>query len=79
MFTTPLPLHPAGQKVKLDLLRGSESLSLALASSEEAHESDHLADLIHPNTTWCANWASSASPSTPRPQKCCPVCAGLTA
>jgi len=48
MFMTLLLLHPAGQKVKLDVLRGSETLSLALASSEEAHESDHLSDLIDP-------------------------------
>jgi serine protease Do len=48
MFMTLLLLHPTGQKVKLDVLRGPETLSLALASSEEAHESDRLSDLIDP-------------------------------
>jgi serine protease Do len=48
MFTTAMLSHPAGQKVRLDLLRGGETLSLELAAVEESHDSDRLADLIDP-------------------------------
>jgi serine protease Do len=47
-FMTALLSHPGGQKVRLDLLRGSGKLSLEVASVEESHTSDRLADLIDP-------------------------------
>jgi serine protease Do len=48
MFMTALLSHPGGQKVRLDLLRGAEKLSLEVASVEESHTSDRLADMIDP-------------------------------
>ena len=49
MFMTALLSHPAGQKVKLDLLRGGETLSLEITAVEESHTSDRLADMIDPD------------------------------
>jgi serine protease Do len=49
MFTTDLLSHPAGEKVKLDLLRGGETLSIELTPVEESHKSDRLASLIDPD------------------------------
>jgi len=48
-FTTAMLSHPAGQKVKLDLLRGGEALSLEVAAIEESHSSDRLSDAIDPD------------------------------
>ena len=48
MFVTGLLSHPAGEKVKLDLLRGGETLSFEVPSIEESHNSDRLADMIDP-------------------------------
>ena len=48
MFTTDLLSHPAGQKVKLDILRGAATLSIEITPVEESHKSDRLADLIDP-------------------------------
>ena len=50
MFMTALLSHPAGEKVKLDLLRGQETLSIEIAAVEESHNSDHLSDKIDPET-----------------------------
>jgi serine protease Do len=49
MFTTALLSHPPGQKVKLDVLRGGETLSLEVPAVEESHDSDRLSDLIDPD------------------------------
>jgi serine protease Do len=48
MFMTMLLAHPGGRKVRLDLLRGADKLSLDVASVEESHSSDRLADMIDP-------------------------------
>ncbi len=49
MFTTAMLSHPAGQKVKLDLMRGQETLSIEVPAIEESHDSDHLADMLDPD------------------------------
>jgi len=49
VFMTALLSHPTGQKVKLDLLRGTETLSLEVTAVEESHSSDRLSDLIDPD------------------------------
>jgi serine protease Do len=48
MFTTTLLGHPAGEKVKLDLIRGAETVSLALSPIEESHKADRLAEMLDP-------------------------------
>ena len=48
MFMTALLSHPSGQKVKLDLLRGGDKLSLEVTPVEESHKSDRLSELIDP-------------------------------
>lgn len=48
MFTTAMLSHPAGQKVKLDVLRGTDRVSVELSPVEETHTSDRLTDLIDP-------------------------------
>ena len=48
MFTTAMLSHPAGEKVKLDLLRGGETLLIEVTPVEESHKSDRLAGLIDP-------------------------------
>jgi serine protease Do len=48
MFTTAMLSHPAGQKVKLDVLRGSSAMSFEITAVEESHPSDHLTDMIDP-------------------------------
>jgi len=48
MFTTAMLSHPAGQKVKLQLERGAETLTIEVAPVEETHDTDHLADRIDP-------------------------------
>jgi serine protease Do len=48
LFLTALLSHPAGQKVKLDLLRGAETLSIEVTAVEETHSSDRLSNLIDP-------------------------------
>jgi serine protease Do len=45
-FMTALLSHPGGQKVRLDLLRGDGTLSIEVASVEESHTTDRLADMI---------------------------------
>jgi serine protease Do len=47
-FMTALLSHPSGQKVKLELVRGSETRSVELAPVEEAHSSDRLSGLVDP-------------------------------
>jgi serine protease Do len=49
MFMTALLSHPAGQKVKLDLLRAGETLSFEITPVEETHTSDRLSDMIDPD------------------------------
>jgi serine protease Do len=49
MFTTTLLSHPAGQKVKLDLIRGAEMFSLDVTPVEESHKSDRLSDILDPD------------------------------
>jgi serine protease Do len=49
MFTTTLLSHPAGEKVKLDLIRGGEMLSLAVTPVEESHKSDRLSEMLDPD------------------------------
>jgi len=49
LFMTVLLSHPPGQNVKLELLRGSETVSIEVPPTEESHKSDHLADLIDPD------------------------------
>jgi serine protease Do len=48
MFSTAMLSLPGGQKVKLDLLRGGEKLSLSVGAVEESHAADRLADMIDP-------------------------------
>ncbi|HWC98341.1 MAG TPA: trypsin-like peptidase domain-containing protein [Candidatus Sulfopaludibacter sp.] len=48
LFTTTLLMHPSGEPVKLQLLRGAEALSLDIAAVEETHHTDRIADLIKP-------------------------------
>ncbi len=48
MFTTTLLSHPAGEQVKLDLIRGGQNLSLAVSPIEESHKSDRLSEMIDP-------------------------------
>jgi serine protease Do len=48
MFVTALLSHPAGEKVKLDLLRGGETRSFEVPAIEESHDSDRLSDMIDP-------------------------------
>jgi serine protease Do len=48
MFVTAMLAHPSGQKVKLDLLRSGEMISLDVTPIEESHNSDRLSDLIDP-------------------------------
>ena len=48
MFSTAMLSLPGGQKVKLDLLRGNEQLSLSVGAVEESHAADRLADMIDP-------------------------------
>jgi serine protease Do len=48
MFVTALLSHPAGQKVKMDLVRGTEMMSMEVEAVEESHNSDRLSDLIDP-------------------------------
>ena len=48
MFSTAMLSLPGGQKVKLDLLRGNEKLSLSVGAVEESHAADRLADMIDP-------------------------------
>jgi serine protease Do len=48
MFSTAMLSLPGGQKVKLDLLRGDEKLSLSVDAVEESHAADRLADMIDP-------------------------------
>jgi serine protease Do len=51
MFMTTLLTHHSGDPVKLQLLRGGETLNLDIAAVEETHASDRLADLIDPETS----------------------------
>lgn len=48
MFTTALLTHPAGQKVKLDVLRDTDTVSLEIAATQESHSADHLGEMIDP-------------------------------
>jgi serine protease Do len=48
MFTTTLLAHPAGEKVKLDLIRGGETVSLAVSPIEESHKADRLSEMLDP-------------------------------
>jgi serine protease Do len=48
MFTTTLLSHPAGETVKLDLIRGGETVSIAVMPIEESHKSDRLSEMIDP-------------------------------
>jgi S1-C subfamily serine protease len=48
MFSTAMLALPGGQKVKLDLMRGNEKLSLSIGAVEESHAADRLADMIDP-------------------------------
>lgn len=48
MFVTSLMMHPAGELIKLDLLRGQKTLAIKVAAVEESHSSDHLVDTIDP-------------------------------
>jgi serine protease Do len=48
LFMTALLSHPAGQKVRLDLLRGTETLSIQIDPVEESHSSDRLSGLVDP-------------------------------
>jgi serine protease Do len=48
MFSTEVLMHPSGVPVKLELLRGRETLTVEIAGVEETHASDRLADLIDP-------------------------------
>jgi serine protease Do len=49
VFMTMLLSHPSGQKVKLDLLRGTEKLSVEVPPIEESHKSDKLIDMLDPD------------------------------
>jgi len=49
MFMTALLSHPAGQKVKLDVLRGRDTLPFEITPVEESHTSDRLSDMIDPD------------------------------
>jgi len=51
MFLTGLLTHPSGTPVKLELLRGRETLTLDVPTVEETHTTDQLADLIDPETS----------------------------
>lgn len=48
MFTTTLLSHPVGENVKLELIRGGETLSLAVPAIEESHKSDRLSEMLDP-------------------------------
>jgi serine protease Do len=48
MFMTALLSHPAGQNVKLEVLRGGETLPIEVTPVEESHTADRLSDLIDP-------------------------------
>jgi serine protease Do len=50
MFTTSLLSHPAAEKVKLDLLRGAETVTVEVPPIEESHEADRLSSMIDPDT-----------------------------
>jgi serine protease Do len=49
MFTTALLTHSHGQTVKLDVLRGTNTVSLEIPAKEESHGSDGLTDKIDPD------------------------------
>jgi serine protease Do len=49
MFTTALLSHPAGEHVKLEVMRGKETIPLDIEAVEESHKSDRLSDLIDPD------------------------------
>jgi serine protease Do len=48
MFSTEVLMHPSGVPIKLELLRGRETLTVDIAGVEETHASDRLTDLIDP-------------------------------
>jgi serine protease Do len=51
VFYTLMLTHHSGDTVKLQLLRGADTLNLEVAAVEESHASDRLADLIDPETS----------------------------
>jgi serine protease Do len=48
LFTTALLMHAAGTPVKLQLLRGGDTVAVDIQGEEESHESDGMAGLIDP-------------------------------
>jgi len=48
-LTAALYLHPPDQVVRLDVLRGSQKLSLNVPAIEDQDKEDHLADFINPS------------------------------
>ncbi len=48
LFTTTLLMHDASTPVKLELLRGGDTVSLDVQGVEESHESDGMTGLIDP-------------------------------
>jgi serine protease Do len=48
MFSTEVLMHPSDVRIKLELLRGRETLTVDIAGVEETHASDRLTDLIDP-------------------------------
>jgi serine protease Do len=49
MFTTAMLTHAAGQKVKLDVLRDGDTVSLEVAAAQESQTADRLSDMIDPD------------------------------
>ena len=49
MFTTAMLSHPAGQDVKLDVVRGEQTLSINVPAIEESHKTDKLSEMIDPD------------------------------
>ncbi|MDR3703243.1 MAG: trypsin-like peptidase domain-containing protein [Candidatus Sulfopaludibacter sp.] len=48
MFTTALLMHPGGTPVKLELLRGGDTVTVDVQGEQESHGSDGMAGLIDP-------------------------------
>ncbi len=48
MFTSALLMHDRATPVKLELMRGGDTLSVDIQGKEESHDSDKMADLIDP-------------------------------